>query len=179
MRKILLLLAVAFFLHVPPALAGTAGMEKPAEVAAYVKSPTPYGQGALHKMFLHVYDSSLWTDAKPWSINKTFALVIRYDMNFSVKELVDRSIGEMERTGKMPDAEKAQFQKELTARFHAVRPGDVITAVYSPKKGGIFYYNGKQMAGAMDGGRAQKFLNIWLGPETSEAGLRKDLLALN
>ncbi len=166
----------AFFLlllAITPAFAATA---RPPELEGYIKATAPYGQGSLHKMVFHVYDSSLWTDAENFSANSTYALVIRYNMNFSISELVDRSITEMERSGKMTDEEKTAYTRELTARFHAVKPGDRITALYVKGKGGYFFYNGSAQGGVMPAAHAKRFLDIWLGSNTSEPALRKQLL---
>ncbi|MDE1153023.1 MAG: chalcone isomerase family protein [Micavibrio sp.] len=176
MKRLFAAAVALMLLAALPAFAADA--PKPAELKGHIAAAAPYGSGSLSKLFLHVYDSSLWTDAAPWSADKPYALVIRYDMNFKVKELTDRSISEMERSGKMTDAEKAQYRQDLSTRFHDVKPGDTITALYEPKKGGSFYYNGKIQGDVMDATRAKRFLMIWLGPETSEPALRRQLLNL-
>ncbi len=155
-----------------------AAMARPPELDGKIAASAPYGEGELHKLMFHVYDSSLWTDAKDFSADSTYALVIRYNMNFSVKELVDRSITEMERAGKLSDDEKETYASELTSRFHAVKPGDRITALFVKGKGGYFFYNGKMQGSVMASAHAKRFLDIWLGSHTSEPALRKQLLRL-
>ena len=155
-----------------------AAMNRPPELEGKISSTVSYGEGQLHKLMFHVYDSSLWTDAENFSPDKTYALVIRYNMNFSVKELVDRSLTEMERSGKLSDDEKKTYRAELTARFHAVKPGDRITALFVKGKGGYFFYNGRPQGEVMSASHAKRFLDIWLGPNTSEPALRKQLLRL-
>jgi len=172
-----IIIAFALFLQLT-ALACADTPAKPPELKGHIAATAPYGSGSLRKMFLHIYDSSLWTDAATWSPDKPYALVIRYDMHFRVDELAGRSIDEMERAGKMTAAEKKQFRDDLSARFHEVKPGDTITALYDPKKGGTFYYNGKQQGGVLDAARMKRFLMIWLSSETSEPALRKQLLSL-
>ena len=162
-----------------PALAGekAAFMSKPPEVNTYVKAGMPYGQGTLHKLFMKIYETSLWTDARQWSMNSTFALCIRYEMNFSTKELVKRTFEEMERAGPVAKEERQTYGTQLAQLFHDVHPGDVITAVFVPKKGAVFYYNGQKRGVLADIAFAKRFFNIWLGPATSEPALRNRLLA--
>ena len=155
-----------------PALAA-----KPPEVSAYVKAETPYGQGTLHKLFTKVYESQLWTDARSWSMNSTFALSIRYEMNFTTKELVDRTFDEMKREGPVSEQERATYGPKLSELFHDVHPGDIITAVFLPKKGAVFYYNGQERGTLGNVAFAKRFFNIWLGPSSSEPELRDKLLA--
>jgi hypothetical protein len=177
MQRILCLLAALMLLAAPAFAGDKPVMQKPHEIAPYIRTSEAYGQGTLHKLFMKVYDTSLWTDAKDWSMKETFALCIRYNMNFKVKELVDRSITEMERTGKLSDDEKASYRKQLTAGFHDVHPGDVISAVYQPKKGVTFFYDGKKNGTGLGAALSERFMNIWLGPDTSEPALRRELIA--
>jgi hypothetical protein len=150
---------------------------KPPEVSTYVKSDAPYGQGTLHKMFMKIYETSLWTDAKRWSETSTFALCIRYEMNFSAKTLVDRTFDELKHEGPVSDADRETYGAKLSKLYHDVHPGDVITAVFVPKKGAVFYYNGKEQGTLPNVAFAKRFFNIWLGPTSSEPELRDKLLA--
>lgn len=168
------LLLVALLATSAPAQA--AGFEKPPELNGKISSAAPLGTASLNKMFLHVYDIALWTDKAGLPQDAPYAIEIRYDMHFTVPELVDRSISEMERSGKMTPEEKEKFRKALTARFAEVHPGDVITALYQPKTGGSFYYNGKRQGGTMPAADMQRFLAIWIGPDTSEPAVRDKLL---
>ncbi len=174
-----LLVALAFALFSLPALAADQkpAMPKPPEVAAYVKSDAPYGAGTLKKFFMRVYDIALWTDAKRWSMGSAFALTIRYNMNFTVKELVDRTFVELQRQGPLSPEDKQGYYAKLTALYHDVHPGDIISAVYVPKKGAIFYYDGQKRGTLVNTEFAQRFFNIWLGHATSEPALRERLLA--
>ena len=176
MRRFLLVLLLMTSLSLPALAASPA---RPPELEGKIAATAPYGAGSFSKMLLHVYDAALWTDAKTWSADTTYALEIRYAMNFSTSSLVDRSISEMERSGKMSADEKSLYYKDLAARFHDVKSGDIITALYVPKKGGYFYYNGKPQGTVMDAARMQRFLGIWLGAQTSEPELRAKLLAKN
>jgi len=174
LRAKIALAALLLVLLAPPALA--AGFTKPPELSGKISAEAPYGTASLSKLLLHVYDIALWTDAKSWSPDAPYALEIRYNMHFTVAELVDRSISEMERSGKLSAAEKEKFRQSLTARFAEVHPGDIITALYQPKTGGSFYYNGRRQGGTMPAADMQRFLSIWLGPNTSEPEVRAKLL---
>jgi hypothetical protein len=178
MKRFAVLLAALLVLSFP-ALAGSGAplMAKPAEVGQYVKASKPYGQGELHKLFFHVYDSALWTDAPTWSMKSPFALTIRYRLNIPGKELVKRTFQEMARTNPLTPAERRLFGPQLARFFPDVRPGDTITAVYLPRRGAVFYYNGGRKGMLTDPAFARRFFNIWLGPGTSEPELRADLLA--
>ena len=174
MKKILFALLLTF-LSLPAFAAAAPG--KPPEVNTYVKAEAPYGQGTLHKLFMKIYESSLWTDARNWSMNSTFALCIRYEMNFTTKELVDRTFDEMKREGPVSAEERQTYGAKLAQLYHDVHPGDIITAVFLPKKGAVFYYNGKEQGTLANVAFAKRFFNIWLGPTSSEPALRDSLIA--
>ena len=173
MKRLLIALIMLTCLSLP----AFAAPAKPAEVSTYVKAEAPYGQGTLKKLFMKVYESQLWTDARSWSMNSTFALSIRYAMNFSTKELVDRTFDEMKREGPVSAQDRQTYGAKLSQLYHDVHPGDVITAVFLPKKGAVFYYNGKEQGTLPNVAFAKRFFNIWLGPTSSEPELRDRLIA--
>ena len=174
MRKILITIMVA--LLAAPAFAQ---MDKPQVIAAYIHSDTPYGEGTLRKLLLKVYDASVWTDAKIWSMESTFALSINYHLNFDIDELVGRSIEEMQHVDTLPEDSIAPYKAQLTKVFVNVKSGDSITALYVPKKGLIFYHNDQRTGIITDKVLAEKFISIWLSPKTSEPQLRQSLLGLH
>jgi hypothetical protein len=178
MKNILIVCALLIAFALPARAAESKlVMPKPAEVGDYIKSNTPYGQGTLHKLFMKVYETSLWTDARTWSMSKPFALSIRYEMNFKAGDLTKRTFEEMARSGPVTQAEHDTFGPKLEQLFHDVRPGDVITAVFLPAKGAVFYYDGQLRGKLTDAAFAKRFFDIWLGPNTSEPELRDKLLA--
>ena len=107
----------------------------------------------------------------------TFALSIRYNMKFSAKDLAKRTFEEMERAGPVSPEDRAAFGPQLLRLFHDVHPGDIITAVYLPKGGAVFYYNGARQGLLADRPFAKRFFNIWLAPGCSEPEMRNGLLA--
>jgi hypothetical protein len=163
----LLLLLLAFAMPV-------FALEKPPEVAKAIKAESPYGQGDLTKFFIHAYDAYLWTDAKAWSYAEPFALTIIYHYDFTTKELVDKTIEEMERI----HATGSHWRHELEMAFPDVRQGERITALYLPEHGISFYHNGKVTRKIKSIPFAQQFIDIWLSEKTSEPSLRRKLLRI-
>ena len=173
MRKLLYLLLLLW----PTAL--FAQTEKPPELVHYIHANSPYGQGSLTKLWVHVYDATLWTDAHAWSMSAPFALALRYDTDLSSSLLVDRSLDAMRRSPDFPEAQAASYTSQLSAIFPNVDEGDVVTVLYLPQKGALFYFNGKPCGAIKDKAFAQRFFNIWFSPHTSEPELRAALLRLN
>ncbi len=150
--------------------------EKPIEINDKFTTAKPYGEGTLHFMLLHVYDTSLWTDAKTFSYEQPFALSITYRMNFSKEELAERSIKEIKHAHYLPDGTLARYKKIFLKIYPNVRKGDRITAVYNENKQVELYYNGSLYGTVEDKEFATRFFDIWLGEKTSELKLRNKLL---
>lgn len=170
MRKIIL---IAMMVMLP---AFSALADKPAEIAAYIKSDHAYGTASLSKLVFHVYDATLWTDAPEWSMKKTFALRLTYAMNFKSKDLATRSIDEMKGQAQLSPAQEKDYYQQLAGLFPDVKKGDAITAIYLPAKGTRIYHNGSYKGSITDTAFSNRFIGIWMAPETSEPKVRQQLL---
>jgi hypothetical protein len=150
--------------------------EKPTELKGKFIADKPYGKGSLHFMLLHVYDASLWTDAKVFSYEQPFAFSITYRMNFSKEELTERSIKEIKHAHNLSDETLARYKKIFLEIYPDVKKGERITAIYTAKKDVDFFYNGTLYGTVVDKEFATPFFNIWLGEKSSELKLRNKLL---
>lgn len=175
MRNILLTTLLMVMLS---ATAFAAVTTKPPELAPHFKTEAPYGAATLRKIGFRVYDATLWTDLPTWSMQKKFALTLVYGIDIKGVNLAERSIEEINRTGKLDQATEKSLLAELTALFPNVKSGDRITALYLPTKGTVFFHNGKKIGTLPDGNSSKRFLGIWLSPETSEPAMRKKLLPI-
>lgn len=174
MRKLLLAVMIMLF-----STAAFAAMNKPHAIDSVIKSETAYGQGKLSKLFIKVYDASLWTDAEVWSENSVYALALQYDLSIDGADLAERSIEEMQHVSPYPKEKDEAFKAQLLKVFPNVKKGDVITALFDPKKGATFYHNDKLSGSIKDLDLAKRFMAIWLSPDTSEPKLRAALLKTN
>jgi len=131
------------------------------------------GSGRLTWWGLHIYDAAFYrvgSLAAP-----EFALDLRYQKSLSGSAIASRSVEEMKRIG-VQDAQAALWGKELTAFLPNVEPGQALTALYTPKQGTTFYYEGKQIALIPGAEFPKAFFGIWLDPKTSAPKLRAELL---
>ncbi|MCE2927903.1 MAG: chalcone isomerase family protein [Rickettsiales bacterium] len=156
-------------------LAPLAALAKPAEIEKTISAESPYGKAALTRLIFHAYDAELWTDTRPWSYDAPFALSLTYRMDFTSEELVDKTLEELMRI----HGDRSSFKADLTSAFPAVKDGERITAVFLPKQGVRFYYNGSKTAVINSASFAREFFDIWLSEKTSEPRLRRKLLGLN
>ena len=74
------------------------------------------------------------------------------------------------------DSQASAWGKELASILPNVEPGQTISAVYTPKQGTSFFYEGKKISQIQGTDFAKAFFGIWLDPKTSVPKLRSELL---
>jgi hypothetical protein len=131
------------------------------------------GLGRLNFWGFHVYDANLYRGASKDS--QEFALELKYQRSFSGEAIANRTVDEMKNLG-VADAQAVSWGKELATFFPNIEPGQTITAVYIPKQGTSFFYDGKKLSQIQGTDFAKAFFGIWLDSKTSVPKLRADLL---
>jgi hypothetical protein len=79
----------------------------------------------------------------------------------------------------IPDMQAVLWGKELASFLPNVESGQALTAIYTPKQGTLFYFDGKQIAQVKGADFSKAFFSIWLDPKTSAPKLRSELLGQN
>lgn len=151
------------------------------DVTAMLPSARLLGSTRLNVWGFDVYDARLFVTpgfrAEAYA-QSPFALELRYLRAFTGKDIAQRSIDEMRRSGAVSDAQAAQWLREMVAMFPDVKKGDSLVGVYQPGSGVRFVYNGVPRGTVGDATFALRFVGIWLSPQTSEPSMRAALLAL-
>lgn len=160
MRQLLFTLALVPTLAIA---AAPAGMEK-------------VGSASLNKLVFHVYDATLYAPGGSYDPEKKHALELTYQMDFTSKEIVDRSIDEIRHAQKISSEQEKQWREELGKVIPDVKDGDRIRATATPGKSIAFTHNDKATGTLTDKTLVEPFMNIWLGPKTNEPSMRKKLL---
>jgi len=154
-------------------LMSTSFARDPQVAPPYLSAAKLQGSGRLTWFGLHIYDAAFYRVGSLDSPD--FALSLRYQKSFSGSSIASRSVDEMKRIG-VPDSQAAVWGKELNTILPNVESGQALTALYSPKQGTTFYFDGKQI-GQIPGSEFSKaFFGIWLDPKTSSPKLRAELL---
>ena len=148
----------------------------PAALLTDVPALKPLGDGRLRWFGLHVYDSSLWVAAAPWSFDRLFALDIRYAMNIKGRELSVTSIKEMKGLGFTDPEKLRRWETAMDRVFPDIKPGDRLVGVHVPGREARFYSNEKLLGSVNDPEFSRAFFGIWLDARTSAPELRSALL---
>ncbi len=131
------------------------------------------GLGRFNFWGFHIYDANFYRGASRDS--QEFALELKYQKSFSGEAIANRTVFEMKNLG-TPEAQAVSWGKELSAIFPSVEPGQTITAIYLPRQGTSFFYEGKMISQIQGADFAKAFFGIWLDQKTSAPKLRADLL---
>lgn len=160
----------------------TAILIAPATVRAAPPELAHLRQMALAQMRffgLLIYDIRLWAqapvDTQSWG-QQVLALELIYARSLSGREIAKRSLAEMRRQAEISASQAQVWLREMEAAFPDVKAGDRISGLNEPGEGISFFVNGRLQRRIADPLFARLFLGIWLAPQSSEPGLRKQLL---
>jgi hypothetical protein len=133
------------------------------------------GSGELTWFGMTVYTATLYAPNGIFRPEDPHALRIDYRFKFSRSELALSSLNEIR---KLRDYKKHDdaMRASLESVFTDVAEGDHIIGVHHPGDGAAFYSAGEPLGRIDDPVLAQAFFSIWLSPDTSEPGLRAQLL---
>lgn len=137
----------------------------------------PWGRGEFHRFGLLIYSARLWVQAPPdeRGTQPPYALDIEYHRRIAGQRLVDTSLEEMHRLGRVDRTQETAWRDRLAAAFPDVGPGDRIVGRHDPD-GLHFFHNGQPRGGARDPALANAFFAIWLDARTRAPELRAALL---
>lgn len=131
------------------------------------------GAGKLTWWGLDIYDAALYRAGSLSS--PEFALNLRYQKSFTGLAIANRTADEMKKMG-IPDTQAVLWGKELAAFLPNIESGQSLTAIYTPKQGTLFFYDGKQIAQVKGADFSKAFFGIWFDSKTSAPKLRTELL---
>ena len=138
------------------------------------------GQGVLRFLGFEIYRARLWVqpgfDAGNYGA-QPLALELTYHRDFSAEAIAKRSIEEMRRVGSFTAEQATRWQQALQAALPDVKSGDRLLGIHQPGVGSVFKMAGRVVGEVPDAEFSRLFFGIWLSPQTSEPGLRQDLLA--
>jgi len=138
------------------------------------------GQGVLRFLGFEIYRARLWVqpgfDAGNYGA-QPLALELTYHRDFSAEAIAKRSLEEMRRVGSFTAEQATRWQQALQAALPDVKSGDRLLGIHQPGVGAVFKMAGRVVGEVPDAEFSRLFFGIWLSPQTSEPGLRQDLLA--
>ena len=134
------------------------------------------GAGKYTWFFIDVYEAKLYGPKVSDLYSKPFSLELKYMREFKGEDIVKQSEKELKSAG-LEESIINKWRAPMLKIFPNVKEGDKITASFYPDKGVVFTLNTKNELGRIaDLDFSRHFMNIWLGPKTSDPDLRDKLL---
>ncbi|MCZ8072868.1 MAG: chalcone isomerase family protein [Paucibacter sp.] len=172
MQRRPLLLAMPSLLVLP----AHAQRKRPAEVPEALRLQS---EAQMRFFGLRIYDIRLWVsehvNADNWS-RQILALELEYARSLSGREIAKRSLVEMRRQAEISEEKAQRWLTEMEAAFPDVKAGDRISGLFEPGRGVQFFVNSQPRRQIADPEFARLFSGIWLATQSSEPGMRDQLL---
>ena len=133
------------------------------------------GEGEYTFLFMSVYHAKMWASNSKDLYLGDVKLELKYNMSFKGRDIVEQTHKEFLNAG-IKDEDAKKWIEPLKLIFPNVKKGDRIVASYKTNDRIIFYLN-DVLIGKIQGNEFSKaFLNIWLGPKSSDSKLRDRLI---
>ena len=137
------------------------------------------GEGSLKVFLGPVYDVRLLSDDKKFSWDNDLVLEFDYQRALKKNTVVEASVKEMRRQKGVTEKQLSKWQTYLERGIQPVQKATKASLYWTAEGRITFYYDGAKPVTIEDADFARAFMNIWLGPETSEPELRRTLLGKN
>ena len=130
------------------------------------------GEAHLKVLFWPVYNSRLYSaDGRYQPGQRPLRLEIEYLLDIDADDLVERTREEWQHQGVASQLQE-QWAQQLARLWPDVAASDVLSVVIDAQQTSTFYRNGELLGVIDDPEFGQRFLGIWLSPDTSRPELR-------
>lgn len=177
------MLAGASLGHMPRAQANPrqdSPTQQQQRMQGFLRAPRLVGQHRFTYWGFEVYDASLWASSEfspeDWA-RQALILELRYLRDFKGADIAQRSMDEMQGQRALNPVQLKSWLDTLQKLIPNVRSGERLTGVYRPDTGMQLLHQDRLVGEVRDAELAQRFMGIWLAPETSQRQLRQQLLA--
>ncbi|MDX2319835.1 MAG: chalcone isomerase family protein [Moritella sp.] len=134
------------------------------------------GQGEMSWLFFDLYHASLYSESGDYrSQGYPQALKIIYKRDIYSDDLVDVTEKEWLKLGLTPETYQ-EWLPVLLTMWPDIKDGDELVFLVQADGRGYFYHNNLVLGGIDSHEFSSAFLAIWLSENTSEPGLRRQLI---
>lgn len=147
----------------------------PAEPAT---APTlkPVGESRLKVLWFPIYHARLYSDDGRFDgIDAPLALDLTYLRDIDAEDLLKHTRSEWQRLNLYDGQASEAWLASLASIWPDVRAGDRLTLMMQPQQS-TFYFNGEPIGTLADAQFGERFLAIWLHPDSRYPKLRNALI---
>ena len=125
---------------------------------------------------IKIYEIDLWSNRIFFSYDNQTAIEIKYLKDIAKKRIIESSIDEINKQKKLSNNVKLKYSEYLNQSLVDIKKDDIMTAIFIDSVIS-FYHNNKLTTSINDKTFAIDFLNIWLGKNSSNPKITKQLLS--
>ena len=137
------------------------------------------GTGVLKVFFMDIYNLTLHSKERDYSVSDHFALEFDYKRSVSKKTVIDASMDELSKAPNVGSVEIKAWKQILEKGISDMQAGEKASVVFSKAGDVEFWLENQEPVSFKDLKFAENFAAIWLGPQTSHPKLRLALLGKN
>ena len=132
------------------------------------------GKANFQFLFWNLYDAKLITESGEYPSNK-FALILRYNKDFSKKSVVDETINQLEKQKPYNRIELEEVKALLNKAFREIKKNNKFIGIKNNNKA-IFYFENKKVLETNNTEFINHFFDIWLRKDSQNPEFTKNLL---
>jgi hypothetical protein len=135
------------------------------------------GKANFQFLFWNMYDAKLITESGKYPSNK-FALILKYNKNFSKKSVVDETINQLEKQKTFNEIELEEVKVLLNKAFRDIKKNNKFIGIKNNNEA-IFYFQNEKVLKTNNSEFINLFFDIWLRKDSQNPKFTKELLGEN
>ena len=132
------------------------------------------GKANFQFLFWNMYDAKLITESGEYPSNK-FALILRYNKNFSKKSVVDETINQLEKQKPHNQQELEEVKALLNRAFREIKKNNKFIGIKNNNEA-VFYFENEKVLETNNTEFINYFFDIWLRKDSQNPEFTRNLL---
>ena len=135
------------------------------------------GKANFQFLFWNLYDAKLITESGEYPSNK-FALILRYNKDFSKKNVVAETINQLKKQKTFNETELEEVKALLNKAFRDIKKNNKFIGIKNNNEA-IFYFQNEKVLKTDNSEFINLFFDIWLRKDSQNPKFTKELLGKN
>ena len=132
------------------------------------------GKANFQFLFWNMYDAKLITESGEYPSNK-FALILRYNKDFSKKSVVDETINQLEKQKTYNQQELEEVKALLNRAFREIKKNNIFIGIKNNNEA-VFYFENEKVLETNNTEFINHFFDIWLRKDSQNPEFTRNLL---
>ena len=132
------------------------------------------GKANFQFLFWNMYDAKLITESGKYPSNK-FALILKYNKDFSKKSVVDETINQLEKQKTYNQQELEEVKALLNRAFREIKKNNKFIGIKNNNEA-VFYFENEKVLETNNTEFINHFFDIWLRKDSQDPEFTRNLL---